>query len=87
MKVIRKHSMMMFSSYSSCIGFEKAVVGRKLHRIDDVLNVETNKDARCGEKRGDRVAHGISGVVFGSDVSKSYESGCNCFAKRDDHVC
>ena len=56
MKVIRKHSMMMFSSYSSCIGFEKAVVGRKLHRIDDVLNVETNKDAGYGGMRVGRVA-------------------------------
>ena len=48
--------MMLFSSYSSCIGFGKVEVDHKLHRIDDVLNVETNKDAGCGEKRGDRVA-------------------------------
>ena len=48
MKVIRKHSMMLFSSYSSCIGFGKAVVGRKLHCIDDVLNVEADKGAGYG---------------------------------------
>ena len=54
MKVIRKHLMMMFSSYSSCIGFEKVEVDHKLHRIDDVLNVETNKDVGYGGMQGGR---------------------------------
>ena len=48
--------MMLFSSYFSCIGFEKVEVDHKLHRIDDVLNVETTKDTGYGEKQGDRVA-------------------------------
>ena len=43
--------MMMFQSYSSCIGFEKAVVGRKLHRIDDVSNVGKGMDAGYGGMR------------------------------------
>ena len=51
MKVIRKHSMMLFSSYSSCIGFGKVEVDHKLHRIDDVLNVETDKGAGYGGMR------------------------------------
>ena len=44
--------MMMFSSYSSCIGFGKVEDDHKLHHIDDVLNVETNKDAGYGGMRG-----------------------------------
>ena len=52
MRVIRKHLMMMFSLYSSYIGFRRVEGDHKLHRIDDVLNVETNKDVGYGGMRG-----------------------------------
>ena len=53
--MIRKHLMMMFSLYSSYIGFGRVEDDHKLDRIDDVLNVETNKDVGYGGMRGDRV--------------------------------
>ena len=51
MRVIRKHLMMMFSLYSSYIGFGRVEDDHKLHRIDDALNVEINKDAGYGGMR------------------------------------
>ena len=56
MRVIRKHLMMMFSLYSSYIGFGRVEDDHKLDRIDGVLNVETNKDAGYGGMRVGRVA-------------------------------
>ena len=54
MRVIRKHLMMMFSLYSSYIGFGRVEDDHKLDRIDDVLNVETNKDVGYGGMQGGR---------------------------------
>ena len=52
MRVIRKHLMMMLSLYSSYIGFGRVEDDHKLDRIDDVLNVETNKDVGYGGMQG-----------------------------------